>query len=106
MKRVLVSDPDGDVVSLLEATLRRLGYEPVRDPREGPLPEVDAVVLEPGCREGRSLLRRLGDAAPPVICFSIYPREAGLAPPGSAAYVVKPGSRVQLGAALATLFAA
>ena len=106
MKRVLVSDPDADIRALLEETLRRLGYEPVRSNGEGLPPAVDAVVLEPGCREGRSLVHRFGDGLPPVICFSIYPREAGLEPPGSVAYLLKPASRGELRDALSGLFTA
>jgi CheY-like chemotaxis protein len=106
VRRILVADPDSDVRGLLEATLRRLGYEPVRPNGGGAPPDVDAIVLEPACPDGQSLLRSFGDGAPPVICLSIYPREAGLEPPGSFAYLVKPSSRAQLGAALSLLFAA
>jgi DNA-binding response OmpR family regulator len=105
VRRILVADPDSDVRSLLAATLARLGYEPVQPTEDEPLPEVDAVVLEPARPDGHSLLRRFGEAVPPVICLSIYPREAGLEPPGSFAYLVKPSSRAQLGAALGLLFA-
>lgn len=106
MRRILVSDPDSDVRRLIEQTLARLGYEAVRAaPGELP-PAVDAVVLEPAGAEGQSLLRRFGKEAPPVICLSIYPREAGLEPPGSRAYLMKPSSRAQLAQALGTLFAA
>ena len=105
MRRILVADPDSDVRHLLETTLARLGYEPVRATAGKPPPRVDAVVLEPASAEGHSLLRRFGAAAPPVICLSIYPREAGLEPPGSFAYLVKPSTRAELGAALGLLFA-
>lgn len=106
MRRVLVSDPDSDVRRLIEQTLARLGYEAVHDAPGEPPPAVDAVVLEPSAAEGQSLLRRFGEGAPPVICFSIYPREAGFEPPGSRAYLVKPSSRAQLAQALGALFAA
>ena len=104
MRRILVSDPDSDVRTLLEQTLSRLGYETVRETPGEPPPLVDALVLEPACAEGQSLLRRFGEDTPPVICLSIYPREAGLEPPGSHAYLVKPSSRAQLAHALDSLF--
>lgn len=106
MKRVLVSEPDSDLSRLLERQIERLGYEPVRETPEGTLPEVDAVLLEPASGAARSLLRRFGDAIPPVVCFSIYPREVGLEPPESVAYLVKPSSLETLGATLQLLFAA
>ena len=108
MKRVLVADPDADVRSLIQTTLRKLGYEPVCPSASlsGPPPQVDAVVLEPSGPYGHAVLRRFGEDAPPVICFSIYPPEAGLAPSGSVAYLVKPSSCDELGEALRDLFAA
>ncbi|HET7567078.1 MAG TPA: hypothetical protein VFJ91_03745 [Gaiellaceae bacterium] len=106
MRRVLVAEPDSDLSVLLERQIERLGYQPVRDTPDGPPPDVDAVVLEPASAVGHSLLRRFGDAVPPVVCFSIYPREAGLEPPGSVAYLVKPASFAKLGATLQLLFAA
>ena len=48
-----------------------------RPPADEPDGDVDAMLLEPACAIGRSVLRRFGDDAPPVICLSIYPREAG-----------------------------
>lgn len=106
MRRVLVAEPDHDLSFLLERQIERLGYLPVRHTADGPPPEVDAVVLEPASAAGHSLLRRFGDAVPPVVCFSIYPREAGLEPPGSVAYLVKPSSLAKLAATLRLLFAA
>ncbi len=105
MRRVLVAEPDSDIRTLLEEHLRRLGYDPVRATPSGPPPPVDAVVMEPGVGEGHAVLRRFGDDTPPVICLSIYPPEAGLAPPESVAYLVKPSSRVELADALRDLFA-
>lgn len=99
--RVWVAEPNDDVRSLLELLVRRLGYEPVHDANEA-----DAVLLEPGCEVGRSLLDGLGHEAPPVICVSIYSRESGLEPPGSIAYLVKPVSQAQLGDALRVALAA
>lgn len=105
MRRVLVSEPDRDLQSLLVRQLERLGYEAVGDVPGSPPPAVDALLLEPASADGHSLLRSYGEEAPPVICFSIYPREAGLEPPGSVAYLVKPASAAKLAAALQLLFA-
>ena len=104
MRRILVADPDSDVRALLEMMLARLGYETVRETGGEP-PDVDAVLLEPGSPVGHSLLGRFGARMPPVVCLSIYPREAGLEPPGSVAYLVKPASGAQLAEALGPLFA-
>jgi hypothetical protein len=38
------------------------------------------------------------------VCLRVYPREAGLAPPESVAYLVKPSSTAALGDALRTVF--
>ena len=58
------------------------------------------MLLEPASPESHSLLHRFGDEVPPVVCLSVYPREAGLAPPESVAYLVKPSSTAALGDAL------
>jgi len=94
-RRVLIAEPDADVRAFLELTVRRLGYEVVA---EGD--DADAVLLEPGCAVGRSVVRRLGADAPPVVCLSIYPREDGLEPPASVAYLTKPATSHQIGNAL------
>ena len=83
----------------LECSMRRLGYEPVA-PTDCSPGAVDAVVLEPSWTHGRTILEQLGDAVPPVVCLSIFPREAGLAPPESVAYLTKPSSLQELAAAL------
>jgi hypothetical protein len=103
-RRVLVSEPNAEVRRFLELTVQRLGYELVEDSPAGPPPYVDAVVLEPASRESRTLLHRFGDDVPPVVCLSIYPREAGLAPPESVAYLVKPSSPAALDDALRGVF--
>ena len=102
--RVLISEPNAEVRRLLELTIERLGYEPVHAAPAGPPPAVDAVVLEPASADSHSLLHRFGDDVPPVICLSVYPREAGLAPPESVAYLVKPSSTTALGVALRDVF--
>ncbi|MGD0713944.1 MAG: hypothetical protein ABSB24_07125 [Gaiellaceae bacterium] len=97
--RILIVEPHEDVRKLLELSMLRLGYEPVM-PVDSGFGDVDAVVLEPSWSYGRTLLRQLGDDVPPVVCLSVYPREAGLAPPESVAYLVKPVSLAKLGDAL------
>jgi hypothetical protein len=97
--RVLILEPHDDVRLLLELSMQRLGYEPVA-PADGSPGEIDAVLLEPSWTHGRTILRRLGDDIPPVVCLSIFPREAGLAPPESVAYLIKPASLDALGDAL------
>ncbi|HXY81138.1 MAG TPA: hypothetical protein VEH55_07185 [Gaiellaceae bacterium] len=97
--RVLIVEPHEDIRTLLELSMRRLGFEPVAPGDCGP-GDADAVVLEPSWAHGRTILRRLGDDVPPVVCLSIYPREAGYAPPESVAYLIKPASLGQLGDAL------
>jgi hypothetical protein len=101
MKRVLIAEPDADVRELLEVTVKRLGYEAMSKPDGG---KVDAVLLEPACAAGRSVLRRFGAYAPPVVCLSIYPREDGLEPPSSVAYLLKPASSAQIAGALRGAF--
>ena len=100
-RRVLIAEADADVRELLELTVRRLGYEAVAAHDDG---KVDAALLEPGCAVGRSVLRRFGADAPPVVCLSIYPREDGFEPAASVAYLVKPASSSEIGDALRGVF--
>jgi hypothetical protein len=102
--RVLIAEPNDDVRTLLELTVQRLGYEAVRLQDRTGRGDVDAMLLEPACAIGRSALRRFGDDAPPVICLSIYPREEGLEPSASVAYLVKPASTAAIGDALRSVF--
>jgi CheY-like chemotaxis protein len=102
--RVLISEPNAEVRRLLELTVERLGYEPVKAPSAGPPPAADAVLLEPAFPDSHSLLHRFGEDVPPVVCLSVYPREAGLAPPQSVAYLVKPSSTAAVGDALRNVF--
>ena len=99
-RRVLVSEPNAEVRRFLELTMRaaRLRAGPGRAHR--PSADVDAVLLEPAWPASRTILHRFGDDVPPVVCLSVYPREAGLAPPESVAYLVKPSSSAALGDAL------
>lgn len=100
--RVLIAECDTDIRELLEMTVQRLGYVPVD---VGDDCEVDAVLLEPACESGRSVLERFGDDAPPIVCLSIYPREVGLEPPTSVEYLTKPASSAQIARALGRIFA-
>ena len=101
-KRILVCEPDHDVRALLELSLEKLGHEPVRSEFD----VVDAIVLEPGCAVARARLRRFGQETPPVVCISIHPPEADLAPPGTVDYLMKPVSRERLDVALKRALAA
>jgi CheY-like chemotaxis protein len=103
-RRVLIAEPNEDVRTLLELTVRRLGYEPVDAEESTERPRADAVLLEPGCPAGRAVLDRFGGRIPPVVCLSIYPREAQLAPPETVAYLVKPATTEALAAALSDAF--
>lgn len=94
-RRVLIAEPDADVRELLETTVERLGYEVAEN--DG---EIDAVLLEPACAAGRRAVESLGDDAPPVVCLSIYPRERGLEPATSVAYLEKPSSTAAIADAL------
>jgi hypothetical protein len=100
--RVLIAECDADIRELLEMTVRRLGYIAV-DATD--VSDVDAVLLEPACKSGRSVLQRFGDDAPPVVCLSIYPREHGLEPATSVAYLTKPATSAQIAKALGRIFA-
>jgi CheY-like chemotaxis protein len=101
MRRVLIAESDDDVRDLLELTVRRLGYEAVTADE---CTDVDAVLVEPASAVGRSVLRRFGADAPPVICLSIYAREEGFEPQASVAYLVKPASSAEIADALRTVF--
>jgi DNA-binding response OmpR family regulator len=101
-KRILVCEPDRDVRALLELSVEKLGYEAVQSEFD----VVDAIVLEPGCAVAQARLRRFGADAPPVVCVSIHPPEADLAPPGTVDYLMKPVRRDRLDAALRLALAA
>jgi hypothetical protein len=102
-KRVLIAEPDPDVRRLLELAVHRAGHDTAeRDAHDG----VDAILMEPGCAVAHALLRRFRDAMPPVVCVSIHPREVGLAPPGTVAYVLKPAAPSRIARTLAEVHAA
>lgn len=96
-KRILIFDPDPDVRAMLKLTVARLGHEAVEHDGDH---DVDAVVMEPGCPRAHTLLGDIAQGVP-VVCLSIYPPEAGLAPADTVAYLMKPTKSARLGAALA-----
>jgi CheY-like chemotaxis protein len=100
-RRVLIAESDEDVRELLELTVRRLGYETGASNEHG---DVDVMLLEPACAAGRSVLRRFGADAPPVVCLSIYPPEDGHGPAATVAYLVKPASSTEIADALRNVF--
>ena len=100
-RRVLIAEPNADIRNLLELMVRRLGYDAVPADERG---HVDVMLLEPACEVSRAVLHEYGADAPPVICLSIYPREDGLEPPASVAYLTKPCSTGTIADALQTLF--
>ena len=100
--RVLIAECDADIRELLEMTVERLGYIAVDASDHS---DVDAVLLEPACESGRNVMARFGDDSPPVVCLSIYPREHGLAPASSVAYLMKPATSAQIARALGRIFA-
>jgi CheY-like chemotaxis protein len=105
--RILISEPNDDVRALLELIVRRLGYHAVAADDEAAAPvDVDAMLLEPACEVGQATLDSYGEAAPPVVCLSVYPREEGLEPSGSVAYLLKPASTASIAEALAAALAA
>jgi hypothetical protein len=99
--RVLIAECDTDIRELLEMTLQLLGYVPVYPSDDT---SVDAMLLEPACKTGQEVLKRFGDDVPPVVCLSIYPREHGLEPPTSVAYLTKPATSAQIAKALGRIF--
>ena len=104
MPRVLIAEPNADVRLMLELTVRRLGYQTVSSLEPGERPRADIVLLEPACPIERSVLGQFGDRVPPVVCLSIYPRDALIAPLETVAYLEKPASSKALGAALSGAF--
>jgi hypothetical protein len=106
IRRILIAEPNDDVRSLLEIIVRKLGFHPVAPADCHGRADADAAVIEPGSDYARSVLRRLGDDVPPVVCFSIYSRAAGFEPPQSVAYLLKPASIAAVGNALRGALAA
>jgi DNA-binding response OmpR family regulator len=89
--RILIFEPHGDIRTLLEIVVTRLGHEPVVCDAPGEaLPSVDAAVIEPGERYGLSLAQGLRQRGVPVIFTSIFPAGTETLDLAPTAYLVKP----------------
>ena len=109
MARILIFEPHGDIRTLLEIVVTRLGHEPVLPATPGipgdELGAVDAAVIDPGEGDGLSIARQLRRKGVPVVFTSIFPagpETLGLAP---TAYLVKPFALYSLEQALAAAVA-
>ena len=92
MGTVLILEPDAEVRSLYERAVNRLGYTAAFVNGSGldGLPELEAVLVEPGSEHLLGLARELRAANPglPMVCASIYPAQSfGLGP---VVYLEKP----------------
>ena len=102
MARILIFEPHGDIRTLLEIVVTRLGHEPVVcDAPEEDLTPVDAAVIEPGEGDGISLAQRLRKRGVPVIFTSIFPAGPEAIDLAPSAYLVKPYALYLLEKALA-----
>lgn len=102
MARILIVEPHGDIRSLLEIVVIRLGHEPVLHEGLGEVvANVDAAVIEPGEGNGLLLARRLREQGVPVIFTSIFPPSSETLALEPTAYLVKPFALYALEKALA-----
>jgi len=103
LARVLVADPDPDVLALVERAVTNWGHEVVRYHPDDPPIVPDVMLFEPemGPRV-IALAERLGAESPPVpiVVVSIHPPELAVHRLRPAAYLLKPFSLPQLQAAL------
>ena len=94
MRRVLIAEPHGDVRSLFEFVVERLGHEPLSIVRGdgSELPPLDAVIVEPAAPSALELAQGLRARFPdlPIICASIFPPEPAALELGPLAYLEKP----------------
>jgi CheY-like chemotaxis protein len=105
--RILIVEPHPDIRSLLEHVVKRLGHETVyHDGNGGPMPEVDAAVIEPGDFAGLRLARLVREQGRPVVFTSIFPADREALELTPAAYFVKPFALNELEGALAAALAA
>jgi DNA-binding response OmpR family regulator len=94
MARVLLSESDPAVRSLLEALLVRSGHDPfvANGQPDSELPAVDLVLAEPaygnGLRHARALRQR--DGSLPIVLVSILPPKSPFLELSPAAYLMKP----------------
>ncbi|MGH3057642.1 MAG: hypothetical protein ACRDPP_05320 [Gaiellaceae bacterium] len=104
MARILVAEPDPDVLALVERSLAAWGHEAVRYRAGSALPDVDLMVFEPqmGARVV-GLAEVLAARTPPVelVIVSIDPSELALHALRPVAYVLKPFSLAELEVAVA-----
>jgi CheY-like chemotaxis protein len=105
--RILIVEPHDDIRSLLEHVVRRLGHEAVYPTGNGgPMPDVDAAVIEPGDFAGLRHARHVRERGCPVVFTSIFPAEAEALDLEPAAYFIKPFALHELEGALAAALAA
>jgi DNA-binding response OmpR family regulator len=99
--RILIFEPQGDIRSLLEIVVARLGHDPwVFDGDGYDSLDVDAAVIDPDEGEGLSLARELRERGVPVILTSIFPAGRQALELTPAVYLVKPFALYALEAAL------
>jgi CheY-like chemotaxis protein len=104
--RILIVEPHSDIRSLLEHVVRRLGHEAVYpDGSGGPVPDVDAAVIEPGDFAGLRFARQVRELGCPVVFTSIFPAEREALDLEPAAYFVKPFALQELEEALVAALA-
>ena len=102
MARILIFEPHGDIRTLLEIVVTRLGHEPaVCDAVGEELGDVDAAVIDPGEGDGLLLARKLRERGVPVIFTSIFPAGPETLDLTPTAYLVKPFALYTLEKALA-----
>jgi CheY-like chemotaxis protein len=79
MKRVLVLEPDAEVRTLYQRAIERLGHAATFADDGGldALPEIDAVLVEPGSPLELGVARDLRAQRPdvPIVCASIFPAQ-------------------------------
>jgi CheY-like chemotaxis protein len=103
--RILIVEPHADIRSLLEHVVRRLGHEAVYAEGNGPMPDVDAAVIEPGDFSGMRLARHVRELGRPVVFTSIFPAEREALDLEPAAYFIKPFALQELEGVLARALA-
>ncbi len=104
MAAVLICEPHGDISSLLELVVRRLGHNPISwTGGDLDVSAIDAAIVEPGEPGGMRLAIRLVSAGVPVLFTSIFPPDDSTESLHPAAYLVKPFPLYTLEAALNTV---
>jgi CheY-like chemotaxis protein len=100
MGRILIAEPHGDVRSLFEFVVERLGYEPISVARGdgSSLPPIDAMIVEPAAPAALGLARSLRVRLPqlPIVCASIFPAEPAALELDPVAYLEKPFGLAEL----------